>query len=230
MKAARLYPFAGALLLLLIVLALAGCAPSPSQWSPVEAPRENTVTFLRLSHAVTFAANEERLSSGEAERLGAFLRRQQVGFGDRIVLVGEDTAVSRRRQEAIAASLARGGLRVDAVDTADADGVGARPGEIRILVGRFVVTPPVCGNWSKPPGDDFGNAPSSNFGCATARNLGLMVADPADLLGGRSLSPADGELTAFRVESYRKGEFPSLLRGDASPNTNRKDIMKGSQK
>lgn len=224
MNPIRLYPFVGAGTLLAIGLAFAGCAPQTSQWSPAEAPRDVKVTLVRMAHAVQFRPNEDRLNPTEAARLGAFIRDQNVGYGDQILLVGGDGVLAQRRQEAIAAVFARSGLRV--VRDVQIEGVSPAPNELRVVVSRHVVTPPACPNWSKRADDDFGNTVNSNFGCTTQTNLGLMVADPGDLLAGQTLGPADGELSAFRVESYRHGIHPNLLRGDVSPNTNRKDIIK----
>lgn len=208
------------------VLAAAGCAPQTSQWSTVEAPKENKVSLVRFSHSVKFRANEDRLSGPEATRLAGFMRDQNVGYGDQILLLPGESALAQRRQEAVATAFARGGLRV--MRDVQIDGVALDPNEVRIVVGRHVVTPPTCPNWSKRPDEDFGNTPSSNIGCATTTNLGLMVANPSDLLSGNPTSPADGELSAFRVESYRHGQFPTLLRGDVSPNS-RGDVIKGTK-
>jgi pilus assembly protein CpaD len=209
------------------VLAAVGCAPQTSQWSTVEAPKENKVSLIRFSHSVKFRANEDRMSGPEATRLAGFMRDQNVGYGDQILLIPGNSALAQRRQESVATAFVRGGLRV--MRDVQIDGVALDPNEVRIVVGRHVVTPPPCPNWSKRPDEDFGNTPSGNIGCATATNLGQMVANPSDLLSGQPTSPADGELSAFRVESYRHGVYPGLLRGDASTNT-RQDVTKGAGK
>jgi pilus assembly protein CpaD len=223
MNTARLYPFGGAIVLLGIALVFSACAPQTSQWSPVEAQKENKLTLVRLAHSIQFRPNEDRLSPAEVERLAVFMRDQAVGYGDQIVLLGGESVVEQRRQQSVAQMFARGGLRV--IRGAQIEGMTAEPNEVRILVSRYVVTPPNCPNWSKRADDDFGNTSSSNLGCATATNLGLMVADPADLMGGRPLGPAEGEVAAFSVERYRAGRIIPLLRGDARPNS-RTEITK----
>ena len=67
---------------------------------------------------------------------------------------------------------------------------------------RYLVTLPACPDWSRQSGTDFSNQPHSNFGCATQSNLGMTVAEPKDLVSGRTLAPADGvvEITADRDE------------------------------
>jgi pilus assembly protein CpaD len=204
-------------------LAFAGCAPQTSQWSEVEAPKENKISFIRFSHTVQFRANEDRMTAPEATRLATFMRDQSVGYGDQIYILPGDSNLAQRRQDAVAAAFVRGGLRV--IRDVRIEGVAPAANEVRVIVGRHVVTPPPCPNWSKRPDEDFGNAPSSHIGCATTTNLGLMVANPSDLLMGQPTSPADGELAASRVESYRKGLYPSLLQGDVRPN-GRKDIVR----
>lgn len=206
-----------------VMLGAAGCAPQTSQWSEVEAPKENKISLVRFSHTVQFRANEERMSAPEAGRLASFMRDQNIGYGDQILLLPGDSALAQRRQEAVASAFVRGGLRV--IRDVRIEGVALQPNEVRVVVGRYVVTPPPCPNWSKRGDEDFGNTPSSHFGCTTATNLGLMVANPGDLLMGQPTSPADGELAASRVESYRKGAYPGLLQGDVRPNS-RSDIVK----
>ena len=226
MTSQRFSSFVGAGLLLGLGLAASGCAPQTSQWSMVEAPRENKLTLVRLAHQVQFRPNEDRLSPAEAARLGAFIRDQNVGYGDQILLIGGNGALAQRRQEAVATAFARGGMRV--IRDVEIEGLSTAPNELRVVVSRHVVTPPTCPNWSKRPDDDFGNTQSSHIGCATQTNLGLMIANPSDLVAGQEIGPADGELSAFRIESYRRGVHPPLLKGDVSVNS-RGDVTKGGK-
>lgn len=206
-------------------LAFAGCAPQTSQWSTIEAPKENKISLIRFQHSVQFRANEDRMSGQEAARLAGFMRDQNVGYGDQILLLPGDSALAQRRQDAVATAFARAGLRV----TRDirVEGVSLPADEVRVVVGRHVVTPPACPNWSKKPDEDFSNTQGGNFGCVTATNLGLMVANPSELLMGQPTSPADGDLAAGRIEAYRRGVYPGLLKGDVTPN-GRSDIVKGT--
>jgi pilus assembly protein CpaD len=224
MKTHRKSSFAGALAV--TALAFAGCAPQTSQWSTVEAPKENKISLVRFQHSVQFRANEDRMNGQEASRLAGFMRDQNVGYGDQILLLPGNSALAQRRQEAVATAFARAGLRV--TRDVQIEGVSLPADEVRVVVGRHVVTPPACPNWSKKPDEDFGNTQSSHIGCATATNLGLMVANPSDLLMGQPTSPADGDLAAGRVEAYRRGMYPGLLKGDVHPN-GRSDIVKGAK-
>ena len=84
------------------------------------------------------------------------------------------------------------------------------PNALRLVVGRYVVIPPSCPNWSKPSGGDSNNRTGSNFGCATATNLGAMVADPGDLVIGKTLGPGDATVSAGAVQRYREDSIKEL--------------------
>jgi pilus assembly protein CpaD len=208
MKNARKSKLLGAIALSAIALSFGACAPQTSQWSTVEAPRENTVALVRLSHNVQFRANEDRLNPTETYRLATFIRDRSVGYGDQILLLNGGGPMAQRRTDAVASVFARGGMKV--VRDVEIEGVVLGPDEVRVLVGRHVVTSPNCPNWSKRADDDFGNTGSSNIGCATTTNLGAMVANPTDLVHGEPLRPADGELNALRIQTYRSGKHPPL--------------------
>ncbi len=200
------------------VIALGACAPQTSEWSPSESVKENRVTLINLVHEVGFGPGQDRLSDGEAHRLVSFLQRDQVGYGDRVFVAASSAGVTgpaaramEQQQESVAAYLRRLGLSVEkAALPANARPVPAN--RVPVVVARYVVTPPACPDWSKvqKAGGDFTNTVNSNFGCANISNLGLMVANPADLLGGRAPGPADGEFSTLSIQRYRKGEFKPL--------------------
>ena len=86
-----------------------------------------------------------------------------------------------------------------------------------IGVGRYAVTLPPCPNWSSPPNATYTNAHTSNWGCAAATNLGLMVANPADLVAGRPLGPADGTTAVTAVQRYLTDRVKQPPAPTASP-------------
>jgi type IV pilus biogenesis protein CpaD/CtpE len=54
------------------------------------------------------------------------------------------------------------------------------------------------------------NQPVIVTGCSNEANLDAMVANPADLAGGRPLPPAMGEATALANQRYNEGKVPPL--------------------
>jgi pilus assembly protein CpaD len=190
-----------------IVVALAGCHPETAYWSPSESSKQNRVDWVRFDHTVSFNAASRTLSEGELDRLAEFLERVDPRYGDQILVGtgagGIENEMATGRVAAVIEYLRDQGLKVAPMPPI----ASARwDGTVRLRVGRYVVTPPNCPDWSKSASYDPANVPSSNFGCATAVNLGLMVADPGDLVRGRSAGPSDGTYGARMIRNYREGE------------------------
>jgi pilus assembly protein CpaD len=179
---------------------LGACAPEASYWSEAQSPKANRVEAVRLWHDLSVPASG-RLSDGERAGLDAFLARHEIGYGDDVTVLaagGRDPAplADYLRKEGIVAHTVSGGA--------------APAGGLRLLVERYVVTPPNCPDWRKPGSEDYGNAPMSNLGCATAVNFGLMVADPRELIQGRRPGDADGTASAAATQRYRADKVKAL--------------------
>lgn len=79
---------------------------------------------------------------------------------------------------------------------------------------RYVAKASACGDWSTSFATDYRNVPPPNFGCATQNNLAAMIADPADLLKPRGMTPADADRRNTVLEKYREGESTATARSD----------------
>jgi pilus assembly protein CpaD len=189
--------------------ALAACTPRTEMWSPAESPKRNKVTWTEFHHAVAFDTGSAELRADQRTVLDRFINRLGDGEGVRITVASADSGnsgLALRREATIVAHLRDHGLQPRL-----AVAPGTMMGQsVQVTIGRNVVTPPACGDWSKPANDDPANQVSSNFGCATATNLGLMVADPGSLVRGRATGPADGEAMAKSVQDYRENKTPWL--------------------
>jgi pilus assembly protein CpaD len=185
---------------------LTACAEplSVTSYSPAEQSSQLQVTATQVTQPLRFQPGSDRLAPGERERLIAFAERGEMTVGDRVVVATGPTsdALARRRTQATIAALASGGVRFLSVAQATDAALPRDSAEFRLE--RHLVTFPRCPNWSSEP-QNWSNRASSNFGCANTTNLGLMVADPADLVGGRTLGPADGTHEALGVRRYRSG-------------------------
>ncbi|PLX37962.1 MAG: pilus assembly protein [Hyphomicrobiales bacterium] len=71
-----------------------------------------------------------------------------------------------------------------------------------------------CGIWRDNLAANFENSSYSEFGCATQSNLAAMVANPADLLHPRAMTPSDPMRRATVLEKYAKGEKTGTDYGD----------------
>lgn len=196
---------------------LAGCAQplSVTEYSPTEASTQLDVTYARLAQPVRYQGNSDRLAPGERERLLAFAQRREIIAGDRVEIATAPTseALARRRSQAAVGVLTSGGYRFFAVTQTSDPGLPRDTAEVRLQ--RHLVTLPRCPNWASPP-QNWSNTVSSNFGCANTTNLGLMVADPADLVGGRMLGSADGTHEVLSIRRYRAGQPTPLASSGTS--------------
>ena len=78
---------------------------------------------------------------------------------------------------------------------------------VRLSYLRYVAEGPECGRWTTNLADDYRNLPYPNFGCAQQRNLAAQIANPADLLGPRTMEPADQERRSVVFDKYRQGRI-----------------------
>jgi pilus assembly protein CpaD len=184
-------------------LLLAGCSTA-DQWSEVQAPAQNKVEAVRLVHDVRFA-NGSQISNVEMAQLDGFITRHDLGYGDRVYVLMDNSAASSQRARNVVSYMKAHGITANGLAS-----VEAQPGAVRVVVNRHVVVPPNCPDWSKPMTSDYSNTPMSNLGCSTTANLGTMVADPSELIQGRTPGAADAEGSSLGVRRYRADKIKPL--------------------
>ena len=69
---------------------------------------------------------------------------------------------------------------------------------------------PNCPNW-KSAGLDSGALTDTNYGCAINSNLAAMVADPLDLVHGKSSDETDTNSAVRAIKAWREAEPTSKL-------------------
>ena len=79
---------------------------------------------------------------------------------------------------------------------------------IRVSYLRFVAEGPDCGVFPSNLARQFDNLHYENFGCFNQRNLAAMVANPADLVGPRTMTP--------RSESRRRTVWNKYITGEST--------------
>ena len=184
-------------------LALAGCTPPTSEWSDNEASKQIRVDYVRLQHDTAFTPGSADLAAGEADSLASFLDEAAVAGGDHVFFQpASDDKLAAARIGQLTRELGHRGI---AATTLPSAGSTVAADHMSVVVERYVVTPPDCPNWSKPPAGDHSNSMPSNFGCADATNLSLMIADPRDLLVGRPLGPPRGDPALYGYARFRNG-------------------------
>jgi len=81
------------------------------------------------------------------------------------------------------------------------------PKEAYVDADAGIVTLPHCPDWTHNASYNPDNSINSNFGCATATNEALMIADPMDLIEGRSDSTPDVQSDVAGITRYYNGEI-----------------------
>jgi pilus assembly protein CpaD len=76
---------------------------------------------------------------------------------------------------------------------------------VRIAYLRYAADGPTCGKWPTNVAENTRNVNYENFGCAQQKNLAAMVANPADLLGPRTMTPSSADRRDVTWDRYVKG-------------------------
>jgi pilus assembly protein CpaD len=201
----RLYPIA-----LPLTLGLAACV---AEYTKSEAPDQLRVDGAESRRELTFATGSAYLTPGELRRLDGWVLSGSIRPADRVTIAAAGPpGLAQQRAAAISRELLRYGI---VTQTLALDAIPAN--QAIVSVGRYAVTLPTCPNWSQSLSYDFGNAFSSNYGCANATNLGLMVASPADLVSGRTLSQAEAQPAVNAVQRYMTDRVKPPPAPTASP-------------
>lgn len=141
-----------------------------------------------------------RLSFEDRQRLEGWLRTLNFGYGDRIAV--DDPARDPETREEVARIAGRYGVLL-ASEAPVTQGELA-PGTFRVVVSRAHADVPGCPDWSRTSQPEFGSNSLSNFGCGVNANLAAMMADPEDLIRGRSAGGAnDGQVSGKAIKGYR---------------------------
>jgi pilus assembly protein CpaD len=146
------------------------------------------------------------LDATEARRLSAWFDALDLRYGDHVAIAGTKGYDLAALRTAVGEIVARYGLLTEA----DAPITAGDPpaGALRVVISRSTVSVPGCPSWRDTSQTDFTGGLSDNYGCAMARNLAAMIADPQDLVVGRTttssrLRTATGSRA---IEAYRAKE------------------------
>lgn len=204
-------------LLALAAVIVTGCARSLADYGPAQSPRDIQVRWVSLEHPVFFDPGTSVLSRSERIRLESFLAGLSLRRSDRFLVDAGETGgldpLAEARTNVISRQLRR---RLPGADALMFSGGDAPNGGVRLVVGRYVALPPNCPDWSRPSASNPGNITDANFGCSTATNLSLMIADPGDLVRGRTLGPGNGQALSLGIRRYRNGN----VKNPVAPETN----------
>ncbi|MCF6195559.1 MAG: CpaD family pilus assembly protein [Emcibacter sp.] len=192
--------------LILASLILASCSGA-ANFANGDSQKRNEVTMIKIPFMMTFEAGSTSLSDNAVRQLDMFMMRSNVSYGDELSMdfpLNRDGGLSDENQKRLAfltGLLKNRGLHLAAAVTPY--GMSPSPNKARLLISRYVVTPPRCGDWSQPSTGNYGNMNLPDFGCSTQASLGLMVANPRDLITGATGGSTDAEKAAKSIHTYR---------------------------
>lgn len=192
-----------------LLLSLGACRTVDAPPAAAGSSKQLAAIATETRHAIGFGPGAASPDSAARRGLEDFLRNRR--SDERFTLVAADNEIGERRAASIAALLRARGVpkaRIFVIQgvPGESRGLEGPEGAVTLVARRYIVTAPDCPDWSAPKAANDQNRPSSNFGCATALNLGAMVADPADLAGGREAGPDDGIAAARSIQLWRAGK------------------------
>ncbi len=195
--------------LLFATAAIGACSHTPTALPDRGVEAVNVPVLARTEYAFDVAAPTGSLAPGEAARLEAWFSSLGLGYGDAVYVDGGYSGPAAREIAAVAGNY---GLMVSPGTPATAGAV--QPGYIRVVVARRQAVVPNCPNWNVPGQPNYNNRMLPNFGCAVNTNLAMQVANPEDLIHGRSGSAAvDAIAGAKAIEMYRNWPLTGIVEG-----------------
>jgi pilus assembly protein CpaD len=200
-------------------LLVAGCkagdtSPQVAGWHVVDPSQRHPILVSQQPSnlAVRVPRGSAGMSPHQKAQVVEFLARYRAGDSGNSKLVisapsGSPNEVASMQAVAEIRYLMRDGGFSDSSITVEAYHEEREPQPaIRIAYQRFVAEGPECGRWPANVADESSNLSYANFGCATQRNFAAQVANPADLVGPRVMTPAAGERRDVVWGKYIKGE------------------------
>jgi pilus assembly protein CpaD len=199
---------------------LGGCEhfedkPSHSAgWSLLEPSQRHPIMVSQQPHniALHVARGAQGLAPSQRAQFYNFLTkyRAQDGGNSKIVIsVPAGSANEVAAMHAVAdmrPMLAEQGFADSAISVEPYHGDGAPTAPIRVSYLRYVAEGPECGHWPDQLAVTKRNLNYHNFGCAQQRNLAAQIANPADLLGPRTIGPAYADRRDFKFERWVAGQ------------------------
>ncbi|MCB1546464.1 MAG: CpaD family pilus assembly protein [Hyphomicrobiaceae bacterium] len=200
-----------------LAVALGGCKHTEERghvagWALVDPTQRHPIIVSEQpsTHKVRVSRGSSGLSPSQRAGVLGFLGRYRSTANSRLII-----AVPSGAPNEVAAMAAVADLRLllrksgfsDSDVVVNSYHVEGRPQPpIRLSFTRYVATAPECGRWPTNLGFDPGNLPYPNLGCAQQRNFAAMVANPADLLGPRGMTPRAGERRDATWDKYTIGD------------------------
>ena len=212
-----------------LAVSLAACEgmeekPSHSAgWTLLEPTHRHPILVQQQPHSTSLrvARGQTGLAPNQRAQLYTFLEKYRTndsGNSKLVISVPAGSANEVASMHAVAdirPLLLERGFAENSVSIEPYTAEGDNQPPIRVSYLRFHAEGPECGRWPENLGESRRNNEYHNFGCSQQRNLAAQIANPADLLGPRSMTPGHaGRRDIVINDKYTKGE---ITHSDRSP-------------
>jgi pilus assembly protein CpaD len=207
------------------LLALGACASSPAaspKSPPPITPSERYGIEVEPSPLeLKLGPHAAGLSPTQVEAMRDFIARWNDADRGMITIKAPSHAPNPAEVYRTAAAahdfLVSQGVPSDAVQMVGYDGGGDPQSPVVVGFLRYMAKGPVCGtNWGNLA-NSFGNDEYKEFGCSVTANIAAQIANPADLLHPRDMTPSDASRRQAVLDKYRQGTTTSTAK-DAQAN------------
>jgi pilus assembly protein CpaD len=184
----------------------------PLQKNPIMVSQQPATLNLRVPR------NASGLNEGQRREVAGFLHHfRNTGMGNTRLVISvpagsPNEGASMRAMTEIKSMIVDFGFS-DTVTATDPYSAGRNAdAPIRLSYLQYIAEGPACGRWPTNLARQKDNLNYDNFGCAQQRNLAAQIANPADLVGPRSMTQSDTERRAVVIGRYENGENTTATR------------------
>ncbi|PTO74673.1 CpaD family pilus assembly lipoprotein [Vibrio splendidus] len=196
-------------LLLPALIALAGCAPTPTTQQP-------SVDVVSVTNKLTLTLSGKTLSAQEKADISDFIARRGT-LSNLMVKIENTTQKGESQSEKVRLRLIESGLYPSQISVSDTAAQGK--GDITIFVESYRAKVTACDAGKTPRTTLNAYRTQRNFGCANANALAQMVANPKDLIVGQPIDSAQGQKAVSSINNYFAPPAQNQQTNSGSSNT-----------
>ncbi|MEZ9891029.1 CpaD family pilus assembly lipoprotein [Vibrio lentus] len=179
-------------LLLPALIALAGCAPTPTTQQP-------SVDVVSVTNKLTLTLSGKTLSTQEKDDISDFIARLGT-LSNLMVKIENTTQKGENQSEKVRLHLIESGLYPSQISVSNPSAQGK--GDLTIFVESYRAKVTACDAGKTPRTTLNAYRTQRNFGCANANALAQMVANPKDLIVGQPIDSAQGQKAVSSIDNY----------------------------
>ena len=196
-------------LLLPALIALAGCAPTPTTQQP-------SVDVVSVTNKLTLTLSGKTLSAQEKADISDFIARRGT-LSNLMAKIENTTQKGESQSEKVRLRLIESGLYPSQISVSDTAAQGK--GDITIFVESYRAKVTACDAGKTPRTTLNAYRTQRNFGCANANALAQMVANPKDLIVGQPIDSAQGQKAVSSIDNYFAPPAQNQQTNSGSSNT-----------